>query len=372
MQYDAAITASALSSTLHSNAALSSVTVDAISTLLNLNNSTATVPVATSSGTNLSVNFDANGQIVTPKVTFFSDLGAAGTDVTVHIPTIVANSAAIIFNTAANVTAVIGNSSTVSTTAAVVGDHAGRVIVLGSGNDNITITDSVNTYIDAGSGNATITTAGGNDTIVLNGGINTVSTGAGNDVIYAGNGINTINGGTGFDVVNVNNLANYTVSVSNGSVVLNSSTSGQETLTNVQFVASVNGTETLAIVGNQTEGTALRLYEALLGRDADASGTQYYTGILQAGAASLTGITNVFLGSAEYTAAHGSQSDANFINGLYQSALGRAATTDLQGLVYWAQQLATGHTRADVVLGIVGSTEAQAHDTGVIVVTGQV
>lgn len=371
MQYDAAITASALSSTLHSNTALSSVTVDAISTILNLNNTTATVPVATSSGTNLSVNFDANGQIVTPKVTFFSDLGAAGTDVTVHIPTVVANSSAIIFNTAANVTAVIGNSNAVSPSAAVVGDHAGRVIVLGSGNDNITVTDSVNTYIDAGSGNATITTAGGNDTIVLNGGINTVSTGAGNDVIYAGNGINTIDGGTGFDVVNVSNLANYTVSVSNGSVVLNSSTSGQETLTNVQFVGSVNGTETLAIVGSQNEGTAIRLYEALLGRDADAAGTQYYTGILQAGA-SLTDIAKGFLNSAEYTAAHGSQSDANFINSLYQGALGRAATTDLQGLVYWAQQLATGHTRAEVVLGIVGSPEAQAHDQGVIVVTGQV
>lgn len=371
MQYDAAITAAALSSTLASNTALSSSTVNAISTILNLSDTTATLPVATSNGNNLSVNFDANGQIVTPKVTFFSDLGAAGTDVTVNIPAFVANSAAIIFDTSANVTAVIGNSTGISPAAAVQGDTAGRVIASGSGNDTIIVTDSVNTHIDAGAGNDNITTAGGNDTIVLNGGTNTVSTGAGNDVIYAGNGVETIDGGTGFDVVNVGNLANYTVSVSGNNVVLNSSTNGQATLTGVEFVASVNGTGTLAIVGSQNEGVALRMYDALLGRDADAAGTQYYTGAVQSGA-SLTDIANGFLGSAEYTAVNGAQGDAAFINTVYQGALGRAATTDLEGLVYWAQQLATGHTRAEVVIGIVGSTESQAHDTGVIVVTGQV
>ncbi|MEH3021919.1 MAG: DUF4214 domain-containing protein [Pseudomonas oryzihabitans] len=371
MQYDAAITASALSNTLTSNTALSSSTVEAISTILNLSNSAATVPVATSTGSNLSVNFDANGQLIAPKVTFFDDLGVAGDNVTVNIPALVANSSAIVFNTAANVTAVIGNSAAVSPTAAIEGATAGRVIVSGSGNDTITVTDNVNTHIDAGAGNDTIVTAGGNDTIVLNGGTNTVNTGAGNDVIYAGNGIDTINGGAGFDVVNVGSLANYSVSVSGGNVVLSSSNSGQATLTGVEFVASVNSNDTLAIVGSQNEGTAIRMYEALLGRDADAAGTQYFTGEVQAGT-SLTGIANIFLGSAEYTAAHSSQGDAAFINNVYLGALGRAATTDLEGLVFWAQQLATGHSRADVVVGIVGSTEAQAHDTGVIVVTGQV
>ncbi len=370
MQYDAAITASALNTTLTSNAALSSSTVDAISTILNLSNTTATLPVATSTGSNLSVNFDASGQIITPKVTFFSDLGAANTDVTVNIPSVVANSSAILFNTSANVTAVIGNSAAVTTTAAVEGSDAARVVVSGSGNDTITITDNVNTFVDAGAGNDKITTAGGNDTVVLNGGTNTVSTGAGNDVIYAGNGVDKIDGGAGYDIVNVSNVANYTVSVSNGSVVLNSTTSGQATLTNVEFVASVNGTESLAIVNSQAEGVALRMFEALLGRDADAGGAQFYTQQVNGGT-SLSTIANNFINSAEYTAAHGSNvSDAKFIQDIYQGALGR--TADAEGLVYWAQQLVTGHTRADVAVGIVGSTESQAHDTGVIVVTGQV
>ncbi|WP_323148181.1 DUF4214 domain-containing protein [Pseudomonas oryzihabitans] len=372
MQYDAAITASALNTTLTSNTALSSSTVDAISTILNLSSATATLPVATSTGSNLSVNFDASGQIVAPKVTFFSDLGAAGTDVTVSIPSVVANSSAILFNTSANVTAVIGNSAAVTTNAAVEGADATRVVVSGSGNDTITITDNVNTFVDAGAGNDKITTAGGNDTVVLNGGNNTVSTGAGNDVIYAGNGIDKIDGGAGYDVVNVSNLANYNVSVSNGSVVLNSTTSGQATLTNVQFVASVNGTETLAIVENQSEATAIRLYEAVLGRDAEANGTQFWVGQVQAGV-STTSIANQFLSSAEYTAAHATPlSDAAFINSVYEGALGRSAYTDVEGLVHWAQLLVTGQTRADVAVSIVGSVEAQNHDTGVIVVTGQV
>lgn len=370
MQYDAAITASALNTTLTSNTALSSSTVDAISTILKLDTAT-TLPVATSTGTNLSVNFDpTTGQVVAPEVVFFSDLGAAGSNVTVTIPSVVANSSAILFNTSANVTATIGNSAAVTPTAAVEGTAATRVVVSGSGNDTITITDNVNTHVDAGAGNDTITTAGGNDTVVLNGGTNTVNTGAGNDVIYAGNGIDTINGGSGYDVVNVSNLANYSVSVSNGSVVLNSATSGQATLTNVQFVASVTGNDTLAIVSNQSEATAIRLYEAVLGRDADASGTQFWVGQAQSGV-STTSIANQFLNSVEYNAAHTTPlSDGAFIQSLYQDALGRAADTD--GLVYWAQQLATGHTRADVAVGIVGSVEAQNHDTGVIVVTGQV
>lgn len=370
MQYDAAITASNFSTALAATS-LNANTKSVIADILDLDVANNTVVASTYNNQTFNVVVDpATGAIQTPDLVYFENLGSAGQDVTVNIPTLLNSAPALVFTTSANVTATIGNSATVTAQAAVEGAVATRVVVSGSGNDTITITDNVNTHVDAGAGNDTITTAGGNDTVVLNGGTNTVNTGAGNDVIYAGNGIDTINGGSGYDVVNVSNLANYTVSVSNGSVVLNSATSGQATLTNVQFVASVNGTDTLAIVGDQSQATAIRLYEAVLGRDADASGTQFWVGQAQAGV-STTSIANQFLNSVEYNAAHTTPlSDGAFIQSLYQGALGRAADTD--GLVYWAQQLATGHTRADVAVGIVGSVEAQNHDTGVIVVTGQV
>ncbi|KTT65406.1 hypothetical protein NS383_10315 [Pseudomonas oryzihabitans] len=370
MQYDAAINATTFQTALNATA-INAETKSVIADILNLDVSNSQVVASTYNNQTFNVVVNpTTGAIETPNLVYFENLGNAGQNVTVHIPTLLNSAPALIFDTAANVTVTIGNSSAVTSQAAVEGATATRVVVGGSGNDTITITDNVNTHVDAGAGNNTITTAGGNDTVVLNGGTNTVHTGAGNDVVFAGNGINTIDGGSGYDVVNVGNLANYTASVSNGTVVLNSSTSGQETLTNVQFVASVNGTETLAIVGDQNQATAIRLYEAVLGRDADASGTQFWVSQAQAGV-STTSIANQFLNSVEYNAAHTTPlSDGAFIQSLYQHALGRAADTD--GLVFWAQQLATGHSRADVAVGIVGSVEAQNHDTGVIVVTGQV
>lgn len=368
MQYDAAISAASLNATL-ATSALSATTINAISSILNLDDSTTTLATSTSNGKNLSVNFDSNGNIVTPDVAYFSDLGADGTNVTVTIPTVLANTSAFIFDTAANVTATFG-SATTTTSATTEGAAAGRVIVLGTGDDNITVNDSVNTHIDAAAGNDTITTAGGNDTIILNGGENIVKTGAGDDVIHAGSGMDKIDGGTGFDVVQLSGTG-YTAAVSNGSVVFTGTNANGDattaTLTNVQLVETSAGN--ISVVASQDEATVMRFYEGLLGRDVDASGFQAWTAQLSGGA-TVTQIAQSFLNSTEYTAASGSQSDAAFIQSLYQGVLDRGA--DSEGLVFWAQQLATGHSRADVAVGIIGSTEAQTTDTGVIVITGQV
>lgn len=368
MQYDAAITASALTTSLASNAALSSSTVEAISTILSLNTAT-TVDAATSNGKNLSVNFDSNGNIVTPDVAFFSDLGAVGANVTVTIPSVLAKTSAFIFDTPANVTAVFG-SATTATSATTEGAVAGRVIVSGTGNDTITVNDNVNTYIDGGAGNDTITTAGGSDTIVLNGGNNVVKTGAGDDLIKAGSGNDNIDGGAGFDVVQLSG-SGYTAAVSNGHVTFTGTNANGDstttTLTNIQLVETSAGN--VAVVASQDEATVMRFYEGLLGRDVDASGFQAWASQLSGGS-TVTQIAQSFLNSTEYTTAHASQSDAAFIQSLYQGVLDRGV--DNEGLVFWAQQLVTGHSRADVAVGIIGSTEAQNHDTGVIVITGQV
>lgn len=106
------------------------------------------------------------------------------------------------------------------------------------------------------------------------------------------------------------------------------------------------------------EALAARLYLGLLGRAGDADGM---TGAVEAmgegmGARDLAGI---FLGSDEYAARHASpRSDAAFLSDLYEDMLGRAA--DLEGVFFWGGQMALGATRADLVVALAGSAEAQA------------
>lgn len=370
MQYDAAVTATAFQTSLNATS-LSSTTKAAIADILDLNVADNTVVASTYNNGSFNVVVDAQGNTQTPDIAFFDNLGAAGANVTVVIPTALANASTFVFDTAANVTVAVGTAAAVAPTAAVEGSAATRAIVSGAGNDTITVRDNVNTYIDSGDGNDTIVTAGGNDTIHVGNGTNSVSAGAGNDVITVGNGVHTLDGGAGFDVVNVGvSVGAYTgVTISNGTVSLASATNGNLNLTNVQFVAGTDN-QSISIVSTQAEGIALRLFDAVLGRDADVGGAQFYTQQVTGGT-SLSTIANNFINSTEYTAVHGSNvSDAQFIQDIYQGALGR--TADAEGLVFWGQQLVTGHTRADIVVGIVGSAESQAHDTGVIVVTGQV
>lgn len=372
MQYDAAVTNSQFATQLKATA-LNTTTIDAISTLLNLDAETGSVVASTVRGNTFNVIVDEQGNTQTPDVVFYDRLGDAGDNVTVAVPNALSQASTFIFDTTANVTTTIGTATTAEAVvnAAVEGAAPARVVVTGAGNDTVTVNGDVNTLVDVGNGNDTVTTAGGADTVILGGGTNTANTGAGNDVVYVSNGIHTINGGEGFDVVNVNvSIADYTgLSVANGAVSLTSATNGNLNLTNVEFIAGSDN-QTISIVSNETEGAALRLFEAVLGRDADVEGAQFYINQVETGI-SLSTIANNFLNSAEYTGGDvANQTDAQFIESIYQGALGREA--DNEGLVYWAQQLVTGHTRADVVVGIVGSTESQAHDTGVILVTGQV
>ena len=64
------------------------------------------------------------------------------------------------------------------------------------------------------------------------------------------------------------------------------------------------------------------------------------------------------------------KANGDFIDSLYQSALGRDA--DVAGKATWAAQLEAGASQADVALGIVGSPEAAAHIDNVVVLHGQV
>jgi len=244
-------------------------------------------------------------------------------------------------------------------------------VVTGNGDDTVTVSDNVSTYLDGGDGNNTLTTSAGNDTVVVNDGDNVISTGAGNDTIILGTGNNTVDGGSGFDVVRVTGtLEDNRVFVEhNHTLVLQNGTIGNEvSALNIQLVETENGN--IAIASSQTEATALRFYEAVLGRTADAEGAQYWTEQLASNGGQLSNIAQGFVNSTEFQSI-GIDSSADYINALYQGALGRSA--EAAGLEYWTQQLNEGVSQADVAVGIVGSYEAEGYaGSHVVIVQGQV
>ncbi len=383
MQYDQPVSAQSVQNSLTSSS-LSSNTLAAISSVLGLNSSTsanANVAVTNYDGNTVNTVHNSNGEAVAPQLVLLNNLGSSGSQVTLNIPNALANAHAFVFDTQATVTVTFGASAQTAQSAQVVKDAPvntadfGRVIVGGTGGNTLTVTDNVSTYIDGGAGNDTITLAGGNDTVVLHGGVNTVKTGAGNDVVYAGNGKDTIEGGAGFDVVVVNGkLADYGVKVgSDGTVTLSSTSStapGVVMAKDVTFFTDADGKNSLTVTSTETQASAVRMYEALLGRSADQAGTHYWLDNVAANGGNVTSIASAFLASSEYQSKMGGASDATFVQSLYQNMLGRSA--DAAGLAYWESTLADGASRASVVVSIVGSAEAQQHDTGVLVIAGQV
>lgn len=83
-------------------------------------------------------------------------------------------------------------------------DSAGVTYVyftLYDGNDSLTSTVPIPTYVNAGDGNDTVTTGTSNDSVYPGTGVNTVHTGDGNDYVSAGTGDDAVNTGPGNDTI---------------------------------------------------------------------------------------------------------------------------------------------------------------------------
>jgi Domain of unknown function (DUF4214) len=111
----------------------------------------------------------------------------------------------------------------------------------------------------------------------------------------------------------------------------------------------------LSVGATTTEAFLERLYQGLLGRADDVSGLSAWDVITSQ--QSLSSVAAGFLSSAEYTVAHPSQTNSDFVDNLYQSMLGRAG--DAGGSAAWQTALDNGATRADVVVGFANSSEAK-------------
>jgi hypothetical protein len=111
-----------------------------------------------------------------------------------------------------------------------------------------------------------------------------------------------------------------------------------------------------ALDGRTELGSALRLYQATLGRDPDPIGLGFWTKALETETLSLPETAQGFVNSVEFQARYGAPDSAGFVDLLYQNVLGRAA--DAEGMAHWTGVLDRGAaTRAEVVLGFSDSAE---------------
>jgi hypothetical protein len=98
------------------------------------------------------------------------------------------------------------------------------------------------------------------------------------------------------------------------------------------------------------------LYQKFLDRAADPSGVDYWTNQMQQGMTDQQ-LASSFAASAEFYAKAGGTASA-WVNAMYQAVLGRQA--DSGGLNYWLAQLSAGASRASVATGIAASQESEA------------
>lgn len=246
-----------------------------------------------------------------------------------------------------------------------------RIIASGNGNDKITVNGDKNTTLDGGHGNDTLVTSGGNDSVTGGVGNDSISTGAGNDTIVSGVGHDTVDGGTGLDIVRMSTdgtLADYSYVVQDGKlVVVANDESASLVAQNVEIV-SFGEYENIIISNNQDTATALRLYEGVLGRSADLTGAQAWLNGMN-DTLTVQQAVQGFLTSAEYLA-KGINTTEDFVDLLYQQALYREA--DAAGRAAWLDGLQNGLSYVDVVIGIVGSEEANGITQTSFLITGQV
>lgn len=105
---------------------------------------------------------------------------------------------------------------------------------------------------------------------------------------------------------------------------------------------------------------AHELYETGLGREVEPTGLQAFKAAYAS--VSPAQLAAALVDSAEFIAIHLGQDNATYVDSLYQAGLGRHA--EAPGLVSWTRQLDSGQlSRADVLLGVATSAESGLHWT---------
>jgi len=267
-----------------------------------------------------------NGTVEAPAGTelLFVNVGNSGNTVNVT-----GDASVIMFQGSGGVDASIGNVSTAeggSSAATVAGDEIERFVVGTEAADTITIVDSKNTQIIAGDGDV-------------------INAGTGHTIVRAAQGDSTVNGGGNTVVHAAGDEEDFTVSVADGAATItNASTGVSVTLNDVNLVELDDG-DALVFADNEDEAAVANLYHAVFGRNADYSGLDFWYDRVEDGI-SMQRIAQAFLDSEEYTG--DTQTNAQFLDALYDNLLDRDG--DATGTTFWTTQLESGVSRADVLV----------------------
>ncbi|MGE7418570.1 DUF4214 domain-containing protein [Methylobacterium tarhaniae] len=172
--------------------------------------------------------------------------------------------------------------------------------------------------------------------------------------VYSGRpGDDFYDGSTGnISVTYKNPIKSYSVEYSAGSYKIGSESEGNDTLSNVKNITFVDGQ--IIYDPDSPAYQIHRLYEAVLGRDADGLGLSSWANQLSQGK-SLSDIVPGFTNSVEFQATYGTLDNNQFVTLLYNNVLDRAP--DQGGLRDWTNMLSSGVSRSEVVLGFSESVE---------------
>lgn len=122
-----------------------------------------------------------------------------------------------------------------------------------------------------------------------------------------------------------------------------------------------NRADTLPTAGDVNDAEAYRIYQAALGRDPDAAGKAFWSSALSNGATPVQ-VAQGFIASPEFQQAFGGLSVSDFVSALYQNVLHRAG--DPAGQQFWTNALQTGTSQASVVAGFSDSLENRIQTAG--------
>lgn len=277
--------------------------------------------------------------------------------------------------------------------------HEGNPLALienaigGKGNDIITGNDADNVLI-GGAGNDTINGGAGRnilvgDTIgkelsligldirdVISVTLPAAPAQAGNDILIGGEhndifipgfGRNEVRGGEGTDTLVLDmTLKSLKISGDPNGVMNIVYEGGSVALSGVEILAVRDGIFSLvgpiAELGErQFVDEITLLYRAGLGRDLDAPGLEYWFSALSNGT-DLDRMALSLIDSAEFADRFGTPdtlSDGDFVDVLYLNVLGRQGESG--GVAYWEEQIASGASRADLLMAFAYSEENRAN-----------
>ena len=183
----------------------------------------------------------------------------------------------------------------------------------------------------------------------------------GNDTFTGGAGNDTIEGGKGLDTAVYGGAkASHTVIRTATGLTVASGSDGTDTLTNVERLKFDDAILAMDTAGNA--GQTYRLYQAAFNRTPDKAGLTDWVKGMDTGL-TLTQMATAFIGSDEFKGKYGANpTNAEFVDLLYANALHRARAV---GDDYWTNQLDSGVTREQALIGFSESAENQASLVGV-------